>query len=373
LEELSRHFEKWIAVIGERGTGKTAALFALAEQLGEKTYLFIDATDYAEVAAQIPLYQYVAEKVYGRDRTSEVARRNFITWLEAEDNEKRAIWLVDDLMLLAPDDRKWIMRQLQRSNGQVIFTVRPNFIEQPDATLKGEIALYELIPLDDQDIEQLADEWCAQQATEIDRLLLRRVCREVPELAASPLGLTTILEQLAEHQSDCASITERYIAKIYARDQLPVPNWKTSYENALPHVEALWRAARETFDRRRVHQQQGSPHEFVYHEEVYQGVTFEFITRPADQILLTGVKESPLLWATTTERTWRWINRQVYAFLLAAQVIQDLFAPGHKDLASESDGGLIQRYVEALIDRGWRRSFPGHLPEVKSVATTSTR
>ncbi|HZQ09127.1 MAG TPA: hypothetical protein VFD70_21295, partial [Anaerolineae bacterium] len=256
---------KWVVLCGERGSGRTTALHWLARNSDELVAIVLDAKRYAEI---VPF------------------------------------WLVDDLFVLPSDERKWVIRGLQRVKGNIVLTAPallvPGTLQE---ITKGDHIEFELVPLNDNDIESYIVRYQQFYGDAFDALLCRRVCREVPDLAQSALGLAVICEQVHLQQSDCASIIARFINELYARSGLTAPQWQGMIESPSAEVSALWYGALDVAN--------------SFGWKFRELPPLAFIRANATDEETRIYDTCPLLTRIEPRKVWQFLNTAVVAFLTA--------------------------------------------------------
>ena len=199
-----------IVLSGEHGSRQTTALHWLARHTQDRLAIVLDAKAYADLVPHLSPFEWVAEQVYPEEQGEE--RRLFGVWLAEQDKANCVVWLVDDLFVIPPDERKWVARGLQRVKGNLVVTAPAHLSADLISEMtKGDDSAFELVPLDEKDVEAYIERYHQFYGDAFDDLLCRRVCREVPDLATSPLGLALMCNQVRLQESDCASVIARYI------------------------------------------------------------------------------------------------------------------------------------------------------------------
>ena len=329
---------KWVVLRGARGSGRTTALHWLARNSDEFVAMVLDAKRYAEIVPHLSPFAFVGEQVFPDD---EAERREFEKWLAQQDRAQRVLWLVDDLFALSPDERKWVVRGLQRVKGKILLTA-PTLLshETMQEVTKGDYVEFELVPFDENDIKGYIGEYQEFYGDSFDALLCRRVCGEVPDLAQAPLGLAVLCEQVRLRQSDCASIIARFINELYLRSGLAVPQWQEWIETPSADVIALWYGALDVVD--------------SWHLRFNELPPLAFIRANATAEETRIYDTCPLLTRLEARKVWQFLNQSVVAFLAAHSALRGgLHSPSRN---SENALALrTRRCAEAMLERGWRK------------------
>lgn len=339
LPQVAGLATKWVVLRGERGSGRTTALHWLARNSNEFVAIVLDAKQYAEIVPHISPFGFIGDQVFPDD---EAERCAFEKWLTQEDHAQRVLWLVDDLFILQPDERKWVVRGLQRVKGKILLSAAALLLhETVEEFIKGNYGEFELVPLDENDINAYIGEYQEFYGDSFDALLCRRVCHEVPDLAQSPLGLAVICEQVRLKQSDCASIIARFINELYLRSGYTPPQWEALLQSPSEEISALWYGALDVAN------------SFGWKFRELPPLAFIRANGTAEETRIYDTR--PLLTRLEPRKVWQFLNQSVVAFLVAHR---DLYQGCHRHFSRNPEHDLAlrtRRCAEAMLERGWRK------------------
>jgi hypothetical protein len=331
-----------IALLDIRGSGTTTALLWLSnryckEDLAvEPIVLRIDARDYADVAANdLSVYAYLAERIYGKERTLEENRESFERIL----SKAQVICLVDNLSRLSLEDQARIGRRLRRFAG-VVF-VAPWTTDDELAMIGGQgTVCAALEPFDEVQIRQFVIEFGARTAPGFDVLLAQRLACDMLDIAALPLGLIALCEQVRLHRGNCVSVAQRFITELFLRSEKPVPDWHLEYRALPPELGVLIKLVVPMYAlARREPASVGGLHTF---DE-------EWVLRYLEEMLRKrwlDARTSPLLIQTGLQ-TYRFLNPEVFGFLAAMANIKgvaDQCSDYARDMFRPGIVGIVNRY-----------------------------
>jgi hypothetical protein len=305
LEDICEQKQR-VALLDHRGSGTTTALLWLSNQYCENTktiepvVLRLDAKKYIESRAGRPPCAFLASKVYGPGSESRERRKEF----EDAINEAETVWLIDNLARLSPENQTLVMRDIRFSG--LIFTTT---IGASGVFLSGigggNVKRLELAPLQRAQIELFIQQFSDRCGSEFNTALARHVAlRELLETGQLPLGLEAICEQVLALRGDCASGVERFIAKLLEHDGKPTPRWDTEPPKIPPGLVSLMSLARWMY-----HPTRGT--EIAFNEERLPN-----FRRFRDH--WPEGKTMPLL-VSMGEGTYRFLNEEVFGFLVAAE------------------------------------------------------
>jgi hypothetical protein len=331
-----------IALLDIRGSGTTAALLGLSnrycreEVAVEPIVLRIDAQDYADAAANdLSVYAYLAEKIYGKERTLEENRESFERTL----SKAQVICLVDNLSRLSFEDQVRIGRRLRRFAG-VVF-VAPWTTDDELAMIGGQgTVCATLEPFDEVQIRQFIIEFGARVAPGFDELLGQRLACDMLDIAALPLGLIALCEQVCLHRGDCVSVAQRFITELFLRSEKPAPDWHLEYRALPPELGVLMKLAVPIYASTMCKPaSDGGLHNF---DE-------EWVLRYLGEMLRKrwlDARTSPLLIQTGLQ-TYRFLNPEVFGFLAAMANIKgvaDQCSDYARDMFRPGIVGIVNRY-----------------------------
>jgi hypothetical protein len=218
-----------IALSDHRGSGTTTALAWLSNRYCrdamavEPVVLRIDARDYADSAANdISVYTYLAEKMYGRERSAEESRKRFEETL----SKAQVVCLVDNLARSPPEDQARIGRRLRRFAG-IVYTANPWASDEEIATVGGQGTTHAVLePLGEVQVRQFVIEFGSRAAPGFDELFAQRLACDMPDIAALPLGLTALCEEVRLYRGDFVSVAQRFVRELFLRSGKPAPDWQ---------------------------------------------------------------------------------------------------------------------------------------------------
>ena len=339
----------WVALSGERGSGRTATLMRLARQMAtgkdamRSLGIFLDAPKYLayDDAYNGAIYEWAAEQVYGRNLASHAKRTAFEELLRLYDQDDRLVWFVDGLDTLPAEAQNRVVRRL-RFASNLVFTTDSRLTKKVEGLVERAVSHCELLPLDREDQDQFIADYQAVAVGPFDVALARHAAaREATELAALPLGLLSLCRQITAGVSDCATVTEAFIAELFLRDGLSLPDWNREqaplprWQEILLQLVNLLRIERARQDK---------PATLYEFDEIWTQRWDESVLREE----WPRVVNSPILQPGSRPGAWRFVNRQVFGFLAGlayrprAQQLYDL---------STSDVGLVNCHYLALHGR----------------------
>jgi hypothetical protein len=302
-----------VALLDIRGSGTTTALLWLSSRYCRDVtaigpvVLRLDAKDYKKYAADQSPVKYLAKKIYGTGYDSRTDRKEFEDVL----GNAEIICLIDNLTRLQPGERPRITQHFGSVSG-LVFTAG-NWLSGEELSEIGEGTVrVELAPLNKAPIQQFITEFADRSGPDFDELLAQRLARDMPGIAVLPLGLVTLCEQVCLCRGHCAAIVARFISELFRRDGKPAPEWQQD-DNSLPSAIRL--PMRLTVP-------------MYAWPEVQSGTHFDFGEQWALEYLPKGLRgqwkdaiESPFL-AKIGPETYRFLNREVFGFLVAMATIK---------------------------------------------------
>jgi hypothetical protein len=345
-----------IALLDNRGSGTTTALLWLSNRYcrdttaAEPVVLRIDARDYTDAAANdLSVYAYLAEKIYGEERCSEESRENFEKTL----NRAQVICLVDNLARLPSEDQSRIGRRLRRFAG-VVF-VAPWTTDEELAMTGGRGTVCAILePFEEAQIHQFIIEFGNRAAPGLDEFLAQRLACDMPDIAALPLGLTVLCEQVRLHRGDCVSAAQQFITELFLRSEKLAPDWHQEYSDLLPELRILaWLA---------VPMYASARDELVYDDTL---LTFkeEWALEYLIEVLRKKwpeAKTSPLL-IQIGPQSYRFLNWGVFGFLAAMASVKGL-----ADQCSNYASDMFRQDIVGIVNRyyfTWLENDAGRLRE----------
>ncbi len=342
-----------IALLDTRGNGTTTALLWLSNRYCkdataiEPVVLRVDARDYADAAANdLSVYAYLAEKVYGEERCTEGSRENFDKTL----SKAQVICLVDNLSRLPPEDQARIGRRLRRFAG-VVF-VAPWMTDEELVMIGGLGAVRATLePLDEVQVRQFIIEFGIRAIPGFDELLAQRLACDMPDIAALPLGLTALCEQVRLHRGDCVSVAQQFITELFLRSGKPAPDWHQEYGELPSELGILGRLAIPMYTSARCEPvYDDTP--ITFQEEWALGYLVEVLREK-----WSGAKTSPLL-IQCGPQTYRFLNHEIFGFLVAMASVKHLVSqcPNYvRDMFREGVVGIVNRYYYTWIENDAQR------------------
>lgn len=342
-----------IAWLDIRGSGTTASLLWLSNQYCrdattvEPVVLRIDARDYADDAANdLSVYAYLAERVYGRERSLGEKRESFERTL----SKAQVVCLVDNLSRLSPEDQARIGRRLRRLAG-VVF-VAPWMTDEELAMIGGKGAVRaNLEPFDEVQIRQFIIEFGIRAASGFDEFLAQRLACDMPDIAVLPLGLTALCEQVRLYRGNCVLVAQQFITELFSRGGKPVPDWHQEYDDLPPELGILGRLAIPMYvsaSREPVHDD--TP--ITFQEEWALG----YLVKPLRK-KWSKAKTSPLL-IQIGPQTYRFLNQEVFGFLVAMASAKHLVSQCSnyiRDMFRQDIVGIANRYYYTWLENDARR------------------
>ena len=342
------------ALLDHRGSGTTVALLWLSHQYCtnamniEPVVLRLDAREYLRYAAinESP-YNFLAQKIYGKKRSSLAQREEFESVLR----ESEVICLVDNLARLSSEDQVRIGQWLYNCSG-VVFTAAIQLSDKDLVNIGGDGTVRAaLAPFDEAQIRQFISDFEGRCDSDFDSTLALHIAiRELPDIAGLPLGLSTICKQVCLHQSDCASITARFIAELLQRDGKPCPEWHRNTEDWPPRLRIPMRLAIQSY---RLIRWGRPPLDFEEKEAL------NWLRSKVLHGLWPDAKGSPLL-VQTGPKTFQFLNREVFSFLIAIASAKRVFSLLHwgtvKGIFEEGVTSVANRHYLALLESGLHES-----------------
>jgi hypothetical protein len=344
-----------IALSDHRGSGTTTALLWLSnrycreETAIEPVVLRIDARDYADAAANdLSVYAYLAEKVYGEERSAEESRKNFAETL----GKAQAICLVDNLSRSPPEGQARIGRRLRRFAG-VVF-VAPWTTDEELAMIGGQDTVRAALePLDEVEMRQFIIEFGIRATPDFDfdELLAQRLACDMPDIAALPLGLTALCEQVRLYRGDCVSVAQRFITELFVRSGKPAPEWGQEC-NALPPELGI--PMRLTMPIYATARSESVPDDtlLTFEEAWVLGYLVEVLKEK-----WPDARTSPLL-IQTGSQTYRFLNREIFGFLAAKVNVTEWAGqcPNYaRDMFRQDIVGIVNRYYYTWLENDAKR------------------
>lgn len=341
-----------IALSDIRGSGTTTALLWLsnrycrAETAIEPLMLRIDARDYADAAVNdIAVCTYLAEKMYGRGRSEEESRENFEETLD----KAQTICLVDNLSRVKPEDQVRIGRRLRRFAG-VVF-VAPWTTDEELAMIGGQGTVRATLELFEKvQVHQFIIEFGIQAAPGFDEFLAQHLACDMPDIAALPLGLAALCEQVCLHRGDCVSVAQQFVTELFLHSEKPAPDWRQGYNDLPPELGILGRLAVSIYNSIRREPACGGSL-LTFNEDWALGCLLEVFRKE-----WPDARTSPLL-VQIGPQTYRFLNQEIFGFLVAMASAKHLVSqcPDYtRDMFRQDIVDIANRYYYTWLENDVR-------------------
>ncbi len=234
-------------LVGVPGSGRTTFLkriayhWARAWQAGAPLAIYVNAQDFAVYARnRRSVYELVARQVYPEAGSAYAQRAELSRAVEPADQAGRLLWLVDDVDRLSPADQADVVGQLAFSPAVMATTVPWEADRTAQMMPQPHLAVMRLSDLSLEAQREMLGQFAKaalDQSVDID--LATYVLREIPDLAALPLGVMSVYAQAVEHASSRVQIVQRAITEWLERADLPKPTFAGDWQTLPPVMRSL--------------------------------------------------------------------------------------------------------------------------------------